>query len=337
MRRGVFLVPLVVILLLLGGVAWWFWQRPPRPASPQQTDMGSWPSWMAKREVYKAPEPPLVAPTTPAPEARLAGELANLRQFMLGMQQDMDGFRKDIEDLKQRPATAPAATAPTPAGPPVKRKAQSMLFVAKEATGTQDATASGPSAPGTYTLMPGTFIPCSLMTALNSDVGDAVLVATTTTTVYDTATGQFPLILPHSTIVGSAQGSQLVYGNERIRTVSLSLSRRQDTTPIDLGNAPLTDQAGIEGLTGRVDQHYLRLFGAVFIGGALKGGTQAMTTALTGAGPVGQVGGGIAQSGQHVVQQQSGPALSTRPTIEVDGGQSCQIVLIKPLHLTVAR
>ena len=34
------------------------------------------------------------------------------------------------------------------------------------------------------------------------------------------------------------------------------------------------------GLTGRVNNHWWRLFGAIFIGGALRGGTQAMTMAM---------------------------------------------------------
>ena len=71
----------------------------------------------------------------------------------------------------------------------------------------------------------------------------------TTSTVYDTETGKYPLILQGSKIVGEGQGAQLLYGNERLRTVSLTLSRRQDKTPIDLGSAPVTDQAGVNGLS----------------------------------------------------------------------------------------
>jgi type IV secretory pathway VirB10-like protein len=66
---------------------------------------------------------------------------------------------------------------------------------------------------------------------------------------------------------------------------------------VDLGQAPVTDQHGVAGLTGRVNQHYWRLFGAVFIGGALRGGMQALQLETARAGPVGQVAGGIAASG----------------------------------------
>jgi type IV secretion system protein VirB10 len=189
----------------------------------------------------------------------------------------------------------------------------------------------------TFTVMPGSFVPCQIETAMNSDIGNAVFVAVVTSTVYDTATGRQSLIPQSSKIVGEGKGESLVYGNELLRTVSLSLSRRQDTAPIELGDAPVTDQQGIGGLASEVDNHYWRLLGAIFIGGALRGGTQAVTTAVASTGPVGAIGGGIAQSGQQTVQQTVGPALSTKPTIKVFAGQLCNIILTKPLHLTVAR
>ena len=89
----------------------------------------------------------------------------------------------------------------------------------------------------------------------------------------------------------------------------------------DLGRAPVTDQQGVAGLTGRVDQHYWRLFGAVFIGGALKGGMSAMHTAMTSAAGAGQVASGIASVGNQATNWVLGPVLNTRPTIEVDAGQ----------------
>jgi type IV secretory pathway VirB10-like protein len=55
------------------------------------------------------------------------------------------------------------------------------------------------------------------------------------------------------------------------------------------------DQQGIAGLTGRVDNHWWRLFGAVFIGigGALRGGQQALQSGLAPAGGAGQGASGI--------------------------------------------
>jgi type IV secretory pathway VirB10-like protein len=102
---------------------------------------------------------------------------------------------------------------------------------------------------------------------------------------------------------------------------------------VDLGQAPVTDQQGVAGLTGRVNQHFLRLAGAVFVGGALRGGMQAIQTNATGAGSLGQVTSGIAATGSQATQQRLGRALDTRPTIEVPSGQLCQVLLTKPLQL----
>ena len=43
--------------------------------------------------------------------------------------------------------------------------------------------------------------------------------------------------------------------------------------------------------------------------------------------------GDNAWSPNQATQQRLGRALDTRPTIEVDSGQLCQVLLTKPLHL----
>ena len=135
-----------------------------------------------------------------------------------------------------------------------------------------------------------------------------------------------------STILGHDQSSTLLYGNERLPTISLTLAL-PDGRSVDMGQAPVTDHQGVAGLTGKVDQHFWRLFGAVFIGGALQGGMQALQLGAAQAGPVGQVGSGIAATGSQATQQRLGRALDTRPTITVDSGQLCHVLLTKPLHL----
>jgi len=124
----------------------------------------------------------------------------------------------------------------------------------------------------------------------------------------------------------------LLYGNERLPTISLTLAL-PDGRSVDLGQAPVTDQQGIAGLTGRVNQHWGRLFGAVFMGGALRGGMQALQLQTATAGPLGAVGSGMTGTANQATQQRLGRALDTRPTIEVDSGQLCQVLLTKSLHL----
>jgi type IV secretory pathway VirB10-like protein len=231
-------------------------------------------------------------------------------------------------EMKQRRTTAPVKTTPVP----TPKKHRSMMFVSN--TLEKDDAPD----PDTYQLAPGaTKLPCVVETAINSDVGDSYWTAKVRNDVYDTATGRQLLVPQGSTILGKASGSALLYGNERIPTFSLTLSLR-DGRSVDLGQAPATDQQGMAGLTGKVDQHYWRLFSAIFIGGVLRGGTQAIMIEAAGAGAAGQVAAGIAGNANQVSQQRLGRALDTRPTIEVESGSLCQVILTKPLHLpAVAR
>src|SRR5437667_348402 len=57
------------------------------------------------------------------------------------------------------------------------------------------------------------------------------------------------------------------------------------------------------------------LFGAVFIGGALRGGMEALQGGLAQAGGAGQVAAGISSVGNQAVTQRLGRALDTRPRI----------------------
>src|SRR2546428_7799410 len=102
-----------------------------------------------------------------------------------------------------------------------------------------------------------------------------------------------------STIVGHDQSSTLLYGNERLPTISLTLAL-PDGRSVDLGQAPVTDQQGVAGLPGRVNQHFWRLAGAVFIGGALRGGMPGIQLETRpGGGGLGAIARGICGAGEH--------------------------------------
>src|SRR3989442_481617 len=80
----------------------------------------------------------------------------------------------------------------------------------------------------------------------------------------------------------------------------------------------ITDQQGVAGLSGDINTHWGRLLGAVFIGGALRGGTQALTTAMAGAAGAGQIAAGYSGVVNQAMNPRIGRALDTRPTITVD-------------------
>jgi type IV secretion system protein TrbI len=176
-----------------------------------------------------------------------------------------------------------------------------------------------------------TKIPCQVETAINSDV-EGYLTAKVTSAIYDTATGKHLLIPQNSTILGHDQSNNLLFGNEQLPTVSLTLAL-PDGRSVEFGNAPITDQQGVAGLTGKVNNHWWRLLGAVFVGGALRGGQQVIQTEIATQGGATPIVGGIAGQANTLAQQRVGRAMDTRPTIEVAAGQLCTVLLIKPLHL----
>ena len=125
-----------------------------------------------------------------------------------------------------------------------------MLFVSHDLKEAE----SGPKA-SEYTLAPGaTKLPCILETTIISDV-EGYFTCRVTTNVYDTATGRHLLVPQGSTVLGNDQANTLVYGSNRMDTVSLTLALPDGRT-VDLGRAPVTDQQGVAGLTGDVNNHY---------------------------------------------------------------------------------
>jgi type IV secretion system protein TrbI len=240
-------------------------------------------------------------------------------------------LKLELEALKKRPTGGTVINQPAQqaakAPPPTPKPYGSMLFVQHDV---KDAPPKSTTVE--YELAPGaTKLPCIIETAINSDV-EGYFTAKVSTNVYDTATGRHLLVPQNSTILAHDQSSTLLYGNERLPTISLTLAL-PDGRSVDLGQAPVTDQQGVAGLTGRVNHHYWRLFGAVFIGGALRGGMQALQVAATSAAGAEQVAAGISSVGNQAVTQRLGRALDTRPTIEVDAGQLCNVLLTKPLKL----
>ena len=203
---------------------------------------------------------------------------------------------------KRPPVQAPAQTAAKPAEKPVPRKHAPMLYIAHEPP---TATAA---VPDTYTLAEGaTKIQCQMETEMNSEI-PGVFTAKITAHVYDTDTRKQVLIPQGSTILGQYESGQLLYGNERIPTWSLSAAL-PDGRSVDLGKAPVTDNVGIMGLTGDVDHHFWRNMAAVLIAGTLRGGATALQANLAAAGGATPVITGVGQTTSQYGQQMAGGLL----------------------------
>src|SRR4029453_18114297 len=129
--------------------------------------------------------------------------------------------------------------------------------------------------PDTYLLAPGaTKLACTVESAMNSDV-ESYFTAKVRNAIYDTGTGHKLLIPQGSTILGKYHSQHLLFGNERLPTLSLSVSLPSGKS-VALGDAPVMDQKGQAGVVSRVDQHWGRLFGSILIMGVLRGGQAAL-------------------------------------------------------------
>jgi type IV secretion system protein VirB10 len=312
---------LVAGLLFFAAVVGWRWLfhkggGGPKTAVESSTAAG----WTAAQQQYDRPEVKVEAPA-PKPLDLTAAELARIKAMLAQMQAELDALKN------RKPPAATVVNQQAQKAQPPQKAPGGMLFVSHEIK-----DLGKPPAVAEYTLAPGTTVlPCILETAINSDV-EGFLVAKVSSNVYDTATGRHLLVPEGSSILGHDQSQHLLYGNERLPTLSLTLAL-PDGRSVDLGKGPITDQQGVAGLTGDVNNHWWRLFGVVFIGGALRGGTQALSTALAQEAGVGQVAAGYNSVINQATSPRLGRALDTRPTITVDAGQLCNVILIKPLSL----
>jgi type IV secretory pathway VirB10-like protein len=308
----------MVGLLAMGAWAWIFHKR--TGTGGAVVESGTAPGWTAAQQQYEKPDTP-VQPPAPTPVDMTAAELARIKAMLAQMQAELDA-------LKNR--KPPAATVVQPQAQktePPRKVPGGMLFVAHDIK-----PGAAPPLANEYVLAPGsTVLPCVLVTAVNSDV-EGYLTCRIYNNIYDTATGRHLLIAQGSTVLGHDQSQQLLYGNERLNTISLTLAL-PDGRSVDLGHAPITDQTGAAGLSGETNNHWWRLFGAVFIGGALRGGTQALSTALAQEAGVGQVAAGYNSVINQATSPRLGRALDTRPTITIESGSLANIILLKPLSL----
>jgi type IV secretory pathway VirB10-like protein len=251
-----------------------------------------------------------------APAAETNDQVEELARMLRALQDDLTKQRQALEALqKQKPPAGSGAPAPPKRHLDMARG--TFPAPPQEATGTPR-----------YTLLPyETKIPCQVETVVSSDTG-ATFTAKVTQTVYarDGQNAMVPVVPQNATIGGAYDGGNLLYGNQRLPTVALQLIVGGQP-PIELGDAPVTDGVGTAGLVSRVDQHWFRNLGAWFISGALRGGGQLLATQ----------GNAVAASTTQEVasgaQEQLRRYIDTRPTLWVEAGESCNVILTKALEL----
>ncbi|GAL12085.1 conjugative transfer protein TrbI [Vibrio astriarenae] len=123
-----------------------------------------------------------------------------------------------------------------------------------------------------FELAVGTLIPATLISAINSDTPNHII-AQVSQNVYDSARGS-DILIPQGTRLFGTYDSRVAYGQRRL-PVTWSRINFPDGTRLDIGNMASMDVMGMGGLTGKVNNHYWRLFGQATMLGGISGLAQA--------------------------------------------------------------
>lgn len=121
-----------------------------------------------------------------------------------------------------------------------------------------------------YEVKTGTVIPAMMVTGVNSDL-PGVMIAQVSQTVYDSATGQHPL-LPQGAKLYGVYDARVIYGQRRVLT-AWNRVVFPDGSSVTLGAMPGADIAGSAGFEDEVNNHYLRIFGSAMLMSTITAGT----------------------------------------------------------------
>jgi type IV secretion system protein TrbI len=182
-----------------------------------------------------------------------------------------------------------------------------------------------------YTIFAGTILPCILTQGINSDLPGQIG-CMISQNVYDTVTGKH-VLLPQGTKVIGTYDSRIAYGQERVLIVWTRLLRPDGST-LSLEGMPGIDLSGYAGLTGRVNNHYVRLLAGVVLGSVLGASSQIAVGANSQNPSFSQLaiqgaGQNINEAGQQITRKN----LNIQPTIEVPPGGRLNIFATKDLIL----
>ena len=223
-----------------------------------------------------------------------------------------------VIDLSRNAAAANAASAAALAKPNAQGLGQTI------AGEERNAARAGRLGNAAFTVAEGTVLAGTLETAINSDLpGHVRAVVSRNVTSFD---GSRILIPKGSRLVGQYQ-SNLTVGQKRTFIIWERLIRPDGVT-IALAS-PGTDSLGRAGVTGKVDSHFIRRFGAALLLSVIDAGSRAVTA---GSGNVVIAGGGGNVAGTVGAGLQND--VNIPPTIKVAQGTAIRIFLNRDLDFS---
>ncbi len=227
--------------------------------------------------------------------------------------------------LREEPSRAAAPLAQQVAAQPPP--ASPLTVMAPQAPDRQVA-----SRPADRALFPGTVIPASLVTELNSESPGPVI-AQVTQSIYDSATGRTLLIPQGARLIGEYKSS-IRYGQSRVAIVwSRLIMPNGDETVLD---EAAVDPSGAAGVTGQVDNHWGDVFGAAFLGTLINVGVATTEEPQLTYGGIGVVtrdpvdaaiNDGVQRGASIVTNRVVDRSLAIPPTIRVEAGKRITVIV----------
>jgi len=282
---------------------------------------------IAHVDLSRPPAPPtmLTAPAGPQPQDPKDRELERIRQLKLAA----------FEEAVKSPTSGPASLAGFRAESDKKSTAAPSV---SQPNADRWKLSSRPEPPETkFVLRTGFVIPAVMVSGINSQLAGPVI-AQVSQPVYDTATGKY-LLVPQGTRIFGQYSNDVVAGQERV-LVAWQRLIFPDGKAMDIGEMPGTDGAGLAGLSGDVNNHYLRIFGHALlmslITAAATYSQQPSNWSAPGSYGYQQTATGTLSA---ALGQQLGAAgtavlmknLNIAPTIEVHAGYRLNVIATKDL------
>lgn len=192
----------------------------------------------------------------------------------------------------------------------------------------------------TYELKTGTVIPGVLITGINSELAGAIT-AQVSQPVYDSTTGEHLLIPQGSRLYGD-YASSASFGQSRL-FVSWKRIIFPDGSSMTIGDMRGSDQAGYSGFKDKVNNHYLKIFGATLFMSAITAGTTYGVDHMNNNGGKNndnsmrsELAMALAQQMGQVSMQLLQKNLNVSPTLEIRPGYRFSIIATKDVVFDAA-
>ncbi|KPA11603.1 conjugal transfer protein TrbI [Candidatus Magnetomorum sp. HK-1] len=183
-----------------------------------------------------------------------------------------------------------------------------------------------------YQLMAGTVLPAVLISGINSDLPGHII-AQIRENVFDTVHGRY-LLVPQGTKLLGSYDNMVSWGQDKVMLVWSRLIMPDGAT-IALDNMPGVDVMGYAGLKDRVNNHYMKIAGAILMSTFLSVGTRHIAGEVNDNDPtIGQefaseVSSDVNRAGQKIVTRH----LNVPPTLEIRPGFPFNVMVNKDIIL----